>query len=60
VVTQGDSYPHEVAHTVQLVNKELGGKNPYVLAWQSKVGFLPWLTPSTSETLKCTLPDISL
>ena len=25
---------------------------PYVLAWQSKVGFLPWMGPPTSEVLK--------
>ena len=26
--------------------------NPYVLAWQSKVGFLPWMGPPTGEVLK--------
>lgn len=25
---------------------------PYVLSWQSKVGFLPWMGPSTSTVLK--------
>lgn len=25
---------------------------PYILSWQSKVGFLPWMQPSTLETLK--------
>jgi ferrochelatase len=32
-----------------------GGKkvtNPYVLSWQSKVGYLPWLVPSTGELFK--------
>jgi ferrochelatase len=28
------------------------GKNPYMLSWQSKVGFLPWMGPPTGEVLK--------
>jgi len=51
VVAQGDSYAHEVAHTVQLVMAEHKWANPYVMAWQSKVGFLPWLVPSTADSL---------
>ena len=27
-------------------------KSPYILSWQSKVGFLPWMGPSTSSTIK--------
>jgi ferrochelatase len=27
-------------------------RNSYVLAWQSKVGFLPWMGPPTGEVLK--------
>lgn len=27
-------------------------RSPYVLAWQSKVGFLPWMGPPTGEVLK--------
>lgn len=55
VVHKGDPYPAEVAATVSSVMndglpvKERG--NPYVLAWQSKVGFLPWLGPSTAEVI---------
>ena len=26
-------------------------RNPHVLAWQSKVGFLPWMGPSTADVL---------
>lgn len=26
--------------------------NPYIIAWQSKVGFLPWMGPPTGEVLK--------
>merc|ERR1712010_67939 len=31
---------------------ELDFSNRYHLAWQSKVGFLPWMGPSTSEVIK--------
>ena len=27
------------------------GGNPHILAWQSKVGFLPWMGPSTSTVI---------
>ena len=37
---------------MQLVMQELGWSNPYRLVWQSKVGPLPWLEPSTEETIK--------
>jgi ferrochelatase len=37
---------------VQAVMEELGYSNPYSLVWQSKVGPLPWLEPSTDEALK--------
>ena len=32
--------------------QELGWSNPYRLVWQSKVGPLPWLEPSTEDTIK--------
>ncbi|KDR19726.1 ferrochelatase, mitochondrial [Zootermopsis nevadensis] len=51
-VNRGDSYPWEVGATVQAVMEELGYCNPYSLVWQSKVGPLPWLQPSTDEALK--------
>lgn len=52
VVNRGDQYPLEVAATVQHVMKELAFSNRYLLAWQSKVGFLPWMGPSTSDVIK--------
>jgi len=56
VVERGDSYPHEVAATVQAVSDRLQSMASYpirhALAWQSKVGYLPWLVPSTGEMLK--------
>lgn len=51
-MNRGDSYPWEVGATVQAVVEELGYSNPYSLVWQSKVGPLPWLEPSTDEALK--------
>ena len=64
VVNRGDQYVAEVATTVAGVVSTLrsgggssggggrGAPNPYVLAWQSKVGFLPWMGPPTGEVLK--------
>jgi ferrochelatase len=64
VVEKGDHYVGEVAATVKQVmdrwNDRVrdgaieGVRRPskHVLAWQSKVGFLPWMVPSTSETIK--------
>lgn len=51
VVAKGDQYSQEVGHTTQLVMKELGYSHQYMLAWQSKVGFLPWLVPSTEQSI---------
>lgn len=51
-VNRGDPYPAEVGATVQLVMERLGFSNPYRLVWQSKVGPVPWLQPSTEETIK--------
>lgn len=67
VVAKADQYPQEVGHTVQLVMKQLqenfsaanpGKKlnNPYVLSWQSKVGYLPWLVPSTGALFEGKVP----
>ena len=64
VVQKGDHYVGEVAATVQKVmerwNERVragavpGVRRPskHVLAWQSKVGFLPWMSPSTSDAIK--------
>lgn len=51
-MSRGDSYPSEVGATVHLVMEELKCKNPHILAWQSKVGPLPWLRPFTDEAIK--------
>ncbi|KAG8456787.1 hypothetical protein GDO86_002536 [Hymenochirus boettgeri] len=52
VVNRGDPYPQEVGATVQRVMERLGYSNPYRLVWQSKVGPMPWMGPSTDEAIK--------
>ncbi len=54
VVAKGDTYVHEIASTVRAVMEALPPKchNTSVLAWQSKVGFLPWMAPSTASVIK--------
>eukprot|EP01083_Nonionella_stella_P156882 508571_1 len=67
-VQKGDPYVFEVATTVKLVMDRLAKKLKngditidgisdnsvphHQLSWQSKVGFLPWMTPSTEAVVK--------
>ncbi|KAL9899473.1 ferrochelatase, mitochondrial isoform 1-T1 [Glossina fuscipes fuscipes] len=51
-VNRGDPYPSEIGASVHMVMQELGNSNPYSLAWQSKVGPLPWLAPATDDAIK--------
>ncbi|KAF2071931.1 hypothetical protein CYY_006746 [Polysphondylium violaceum] len=57
-VEKGDPYPQEIAETVGKVMEGLGncvkdGKPfQYILAWQSKVGPLPWLSPKTTVVIE--------
>ena len=47
------SYAHlKQMFQVHAVMDRLNISNRYMVAWQSKVGFLPWLTPSTSDCIK--------
>lgn len=60
VVQKGDPYTSEVAATVKAVmdmlqqrfRKDERQVPKHVLAWQSKVGFLPWMTPATSDVIE--------
>ena len=55
VVNRGDPYTGEVAATVLAVMQRLreeGVANAHVLAWQSQVGFLPWMGPQTGEVIQ--------
>lgn len=51
-VLKGDPYVPEIAATVHAVMQELGHSNTHILAWQSKVGYLPWMGPSTEDVIK--------
>lgn len=51
VVNRGDTYPSEVASTVQQIMKRLGYTNPFRLVWQSQVGPQPWLGPKTDDAI---------
>ncbi len=54
VVAKGDTYVNEIAATARAVMQGLPPRcvNPSILAWQSKVGFLPWMAPSTASVIK--------
>lgn len=52
VINRGDTYPAEVAASVDQVMKRLGQQYPYRLIWQSQVGPQPWLGPQTSDVVK--------
>jgi len=52
----GDPYQKEIEGCVSLIMKkleaDLGSKNPFTLAYQSRVGPLEWLKPYTVESLR--------
>lgn len=52
VVNRGDTYPAEVANTVNRVMEKLNFSHTYRLCWQSKVGPQEWLGPQTDEAIK--------
>jgi ferrochelatase len=63
VVAKGDHYVGEVAASVHAVMQRMAARvhatdfattavPKHVLAWQSKVGFLPWMVPKTSDALE--------
>ncbi len=52
VIDRGDAYPQEVGASVQRVVEQLGESNPYLLAYQSDVGPVRWLGPSTAQVLR--------
>jgi ferrochelatase len=48
----GDPYLDQTKRTVAMVMDVLGADRPYGLSFQSKVGPVPWLTPSTDEAVR--------
>ena len=52
VIDRGDAYPAEVAASVAAVMQELSLPNPHQLSFQSDVGPVRWLGPSTEVVLR--------
>jgi len=51
-IAEGDPYLQQTRQTVDLINARLGNFSPSNLAFQSKVGPVRWLEPSTRKTLE--------
>lgn len=52
VIDRGDPYPQEIGASVQAVVDRLAAANPYLLAYQSEVGPVRWLGPSTERVIR--------
>jgi protoporphyrin/coproporphyrin ferrochelatase len=51
LVRQGDPYSHQISKTVEAIMQRGAFKQPHSLCYQSKVGPLKWLTPSTPNMI---------
>ena len=51
-IRRGDPYARQVEKSVELIAGRLGNLKNYHLSYQSRVGPLKWLGPSTDEVLK--------
>ncbi len=51
-IENGDPYLRETEETVRLVSEKLGSLSPVHLSFQSKVGPVKWLEPSTDAKLR--------
>ncbi|HXG92660.1 MAG TPA: ferrochelatase [Blastocatellia bacterium] len=51
-IKEGDPYLEQIEQTVRSVIKILGEHRPHSLSFQSKVGPVKWLQPSTDETIR--------
>ena len=52
VVNRGDAYPAEVGATVHEVMTKLNYAYEHLVAYQSEVGPVPWLGPSTEDVIE--------
>ncbi|MFN6963007.1 MAG: ferrochelatase [Pyrinomonadaceae bacterium] len=52
LVREGDPYSHQIAKTVDAIMRRGGYTQPHHLCYQSKVGPLKWLEPSTPDTIR--------
>jgi ferrochelatase len=51
IVERGDAYPEEIAETIHLVMQRLSYRYRYMLSYQSEVGPVRWLGPSTEKMI---------
>jgi ferrochelatase len=51
VTREGDPYPREVEASVRAIQERAGGKSPWTLAYQSKLGPIEWLGPATLDVI---------
>ena len=51
-IAEGDPYLRHIQETVRLVSERLGNLSPAHLSFQSKVGPVKWLEPSTEQRLR--------
>ncbi len=51
-LTEGDQYPYQVAQTIAKILAKLNRTERWVLSYQSAVGPLQWLKPSTDDMLE--------
>ena len=51
VIDRGDAYPAEIGATVHEVMQRLGYRHEYLVSYQSDVGPVRWLGPSTEKVL---------
>lgn len=51
-ITEGDPYLRHIQETIRLVTERLGNLSPTHLSFQSKVGPVKWLEPSTEQKLR--------
>ncbi len=51
-VAEGDPYLQQTRRSVELINSQLGSRSPFTLSFQSKVGPVKWLEPSTMDVLQ--------
>lgn len=57
-IENGDPYEEEIKETCELIIKRLGWNGAWKLAYQSKVGPVKWLEPSTDEVIKELKTDV--
>jgi ferrochelatase len=51
VTREGDPYAREVEASVRAIQERAGGKSRWTLAYQSKLGPVEWLGPSTLDAI---------